>query len=68
MVRKLLHGKLANTTFVVLTPDGETQLSRASRLILFEIRPGGLTGQQLKMPTSLGLAVCVSKSVVYHTD
>ena len=31
MVRKLLHGKLANTTFVVLAPDGETQLSRASR-------------------------------------
>lgn len=30
-VRKYLNGKLANTTFVVLSPDGEKELSRASR-------------------------------------
>lgn len=31
LVRKYLNGKLANTAFVVLSPDGKRELSRASR-------------------------------------
>lgn len=31
LVRKFLNGKLVNTTFVVLSPDGKKQLCRASR-------------------------------------
>lgn len=31
VVREVLHGKLANTAFVVFAPDGKTQLCRSSR-------------------------------------
>lgn len=31
LVRKLLNGRFANTAFSILAPDGETQLTRASR-------------------------------------
>ena len=31
MVRELLGGKMVNTAFVLLAPDGKTQLTRAGR-------------------------------------
>ncbi|MFC5052022.1 hypothetical protein ACFPK9_15580 [Rubritalea spongiae] len=47
-VRKYLNGKLANTAFVVLSPDGKTQLSRASRSPTMSFSRGQVKNDELQ--------------------